>query len=480
MAVVGKKRKTGITYYAVFNWQGKQVWEPAGKDKREAGRIEKRFLDQVANGTYLPGGQNGATTVSQYMRQWLDGRGNRTAANDRSRLEKYVLTKEDFCGMPIADVRPKHVIALIAALKKTIGERTKAPLSPKSVANTYTAIRTMFRDAQIAELIAVSPCVIPRGVVRHRTVTKKVPYERDEASKLVRDLRVESNKRVFAAMLFFTGMRTGEVAGRRWKHWLREAKPLTALQVDTQFDDQPLKTAEEVGEQPRMVPVHPELSELLAWWWSEGYEQFYCRKPSLHGFILPMESNIEAPHTNSSAYRILRTACKRAEVQLRGVHSTRRTFISLARRAGARKDVVERITHNARGDIVDVYTFWDWKPLCEAVTLVTLDEATGVSAEISAPAAVAESKWSRGGSKQRSSHTTSQIQPEVVDPQGQHGGLNSPRNPDHAAGLAARQGHAPLRKAAVGLAALRALEADFDRLWAEDLGVELPEAGGTK
>ncbi|MFC1643416.1 hypothetical protein ACFL5O_12175 [Myxococcota bacterium] len=36
---------------------------------------------------------------------------------------------------------------------------------------------------------------------------------------------------------------------------------------------------------------------------------------------------------------------------------------SLARRDGARQDVLERITHNAAGDIMDRYTAFDWEPL---------------------------------------------------------------------------------------------------------------------
>jgi hypothetical protein len=46
----------------------------------------------------------------------------------------------------------------------------------------------------------------------------------------------------------------------------------------------------------------------------------------------------------------------------------------LARRGGARKDVLERITHNASGDIIDRYTTFDWLPLCEAVSCLKIRE----------------------------------------------------------------------------------------------------------
>jgi hypothetical protein len=42
-------------------------------------------------------------------------------------------------------------------------------------------------------------------------------------------------------------------------------------------------------------------------------------------------------------------------------------MITWARRGGARSDVLERVTHNAAGAIIDQYTHFDWEPLCEAV-----------------------------------------------------------------------------------------------------------------
>lgn len=49
----------------------------------------------------------------------------------------------------------------------------------------------------------------------------------------------------------------------------------------------------------------------------------------------------------------LRRECKALDIPGGRTHDTRHTFISLARRGGAQKEVVERITHNSAGDIVD-------------------------------------------------------------------------------------------------------------------------------
>jgi len=48
-------------------------------------------------------------------------------------------------------------------------------------------------------------------------------------------------------------------------------------------------------------------------------------------------------------------------------HDLRRTFITLAQVDGARRDLLESVTHGPRGDIVSVYTSFPWPALCEEV-----------------------------------------------------------------------------------------------------------------
>jgi hypothetical protein len=95
------------------------------------------------------------------------------------------------------------------------------------------------------------------------------------------------------------------------------------------------------------------------------------------------------PHTRSSAYKAWRRSCARVGVDNLSLHSTRQTFITIARRQGARKDVLERVTHNAKGDMVDQYTHWDWAPLCEAVGAFRCD------AKCDASDSRAKNKWRR-------------------------------------------------------------------------------------
>jgi integrase len=115
------------------------------------------------------------------------------------------------------------------------------------------------------------------------------------------------------------------------------------------------------------VPVHPFLERALSEWWASGFELTYCRKPLPTDFIVPRTTNGRNQSAHS-AYESFQTALERLGIENRTLHACRNTFISLARRAGARADVLEKVTHNARGSVFDCYTSFDWAPLCEAVS----------------------------------------------------------------------------------------------------------------
>src|SRR6266568_2930268 len=57
-------------------------------------------------------------------------------------------------------------------------------------------------------------------------------------------------------------------------------------------------------------------------------------------------------------------------------HDLRRTFITLAQVDGARRDILERVTHNPRsGAAIDLYTSYPWASLCEEVAKLKVSRA---------------------------------------------------------------------------------------------------------
>jgi hypothetical protein len=76
-------------------------------------------------------------------------------------------------------------------------------------------------------------------------------------------------------------------------------------------------------------------------------------------------------------------------VRHRRGHDLRRTFITLAQVDGARRDLLETITHGPRGNIINVYTTFPWPALCAEVAKLRIDKLpagvtkTGVAKPIS-------------------------------------------------------------------------------------------------
>jgi integrase len=372
MAVVERRTSKGIkVYWVAFYFEGKQKWERSGTDERQAEALDRRRKREVASGTYAPE-HTPTMPVSAWLKDWASKRTNRNAEDDRSLITRFLLSPErEWLGsLPIEDVRARHSNRLVQELKVTVSEETGKPLSEKYVSNIYGLFATSMHDARLAELLFVDPCVLKRGLLRRKARRGvRLPYDVEAIHKILRCPDLEA--RMLATIALFTGEREGEVCGQRWRDWDRHSSPLGCLSVLVQYDDRPLKSERGKGEHPRKVPVHPLLAQALDTWHREGFELVYCRKPTPSDRIVPRTMDGK-PHTKSSAYKLWRRACRLSEVDNLSLHSTRHTFVTQCRRGGAPKDVVEQITHNAGGTIVDQYTHWEWGPLCDAVLCLKL------------------------------------------------------------------------------------------------------------
>jgi integrase len=363
MGLFKRDRAGGKVVWGIaFQWEKEQQQELVGS-KVDAKRILTQRLREVREGTYSPEHKTGAVTCRMFAKTWGDKRTNKTARDDRTRLTKHFVP---YLGdMKLEDVRPRHIIEWIGKLV------TAKTIAPSSIHNVYGNVSTMFRDAVIAELIASTPCVIHERVLPPLPAKEPGIYEKPSVVKLLTHPDVHSDRRIFYWLAFFTGMRHGEIAGRRWKHIDWEPEPLASLDIRTQYNDQPLKSPD--GEpRPRVAPIHPLLRAALEEWRDVGFPKLFGRRPRPEDFIVPSRRGPGHHKTVRRSLKNIRLDCKAADVPPLTFHRTRDTFISLCRRAGADKDNVRRITHNPKGDIVDAYTHMDWDPLCAAVSVINL------------------------------------------------------------------------------------------------------------
>ncbi len=251
----------------------------------------------------------------------------------------------------------------------------RGELAAKTIRNVHGVLRSMLELARFEEVIVTNPASLPRGKLPRVAKKRKPRFSREELWQLLTDPAIPDWRRVFYALMGLGGLRLGEASGRRWRDYDTDTSGLGALLVHSQYDDQPLKTADD-GEdtRERLVPVHPALADILDRWRREGFAALYGRHPSPDDWLCP-DPRTGNPRTQNQAVKALYRDLARIGIphrepgstKGRACHAFRHTFISLARSDGARKDVLERVTHNARGDVVDGYTDWEWTALSEAV-----------------------------------------------------------------------------------------------------------------
>ncbi len=383
MAVVTRNRKSGKTYYVKFVWNGEDVWEPAGRDKRFARSLNRQRLQEVREGNYQPR-VSADPLVGEYCRDWIGKRKVRSRDDEERALEKAVQSRSWLTGLRMSQVRGGHVFQLLDELEATTKEDGK-PISPKYVANIYAVVAQVFLDAEQREVIVRSPFrSVPRKRVQRKSKKRRSIYALDAIPALIAGLNVHASSRVFAALAFFLGGREGELCGLTFADWDRSAAPLTAMRINKQYDGRPLKSdKQEAGEHERVIPVHPLLEQMLRAWWEHGFEMVHARAPMLADPIVParaggrrksraLDADPGPHHTKSSAYKMWRKACVAAEVANVSLHSTRHTFITLACRRSP-KEVVEVLTHNAKGEVIDIYNHKQWEDLCQVIALISLE-----------------------------------------------------------------------------------------------------------
>lgn len=335
------------------------------KARRYLARLEARIHASVAIG--LAAGMQSGTpvTVNQYADKWIkDRRPLRlaTLSDDETRLKRHVLPT--LGSFALHEVRPRHIRDLVLKL------RAEGSLAPRTIHHVFHAVKAMSHAAVADELLDATPCVLSRGVLPKKV--DKDPswrataiYTRAEVESLISDARIPEDRRVLYALKALAGVRHSEAAGLTWRQYDPTLDPLGRVALE--------RTKTQV---PRSVPVHPTLARLLAEWKLAGFERTYGRQPTSEDLIVPT-LNFTA-RANHEAPKQLRQDLATLGLRPRRGHDLRRTFITLAQVDGARRDLLETVTHGPRGDIVSVYTTFPWPALCDEVKKLRIELREGL------------------------------------------------------------------------------------------------------
>ena len=349
-------------WLAFKDGQGKRCYRSAGLSKgeeKQAQRLLEEVEAQVERGEVLEVEDLSEITVTQYAKKWVDGRRDRVKTIDDEERRLKLHTLPHIGHFKVRAVRPRHLRDWVLKL------RAGGKLAPRTIITTYSAARTMFRDAVVDEIIDANPCVLSKGVLPKKEDKdpewrSKAIYTREEVQQLISDSRILPDRRVFYALKALTGGRHGELVALRWKHYDDTEQPLGKLIIASSYQRKGTKTGV-----TREVPVHPVLAEMLQEWRDHGFKELVGRKPETDDFIIPTRNL--TMRDKKDAFDALKLDLKTLGFRERRGHDLRRTFISLSLVDGARRDLLEVVTHGTRGDIISVYSTFPWPALCAEV-----------------------------------------------------------------------------------------------------------------
>ena len=317
-------------------------------------------------------------TVALYAERWIAERKRRDIGSAQDDAGRLAHALPIIGSLRLDEVRTRHIRDLVRGLKARSGPAADQ-LAPRTARHVFSVTKTMFSDAVVDELIETSPCLLKKGELPKKmdkdpTWRSGAVFTRSELEQLLSDDRIPLDRRVINAILFVAGLRFGELAALKWSAYDAEMAPLGKLLVAWSYDFKKKRLKYVKSGVPREVPVHPTLATVLAEWRRTGWEAMMGRPPTADDLVMPPR-----PEATDEPYRNVNRALRRFTEDLdrlglrrRRQHDLRRSYVSIAMADGARKEMLERTSHGARGEIIDMYNTPPWAAVCDEVAKIRI------------------------------------------------------------------------------------------------------------
>ena len=378
---------------------GTEVNEKGASTESATEHLLKMREKDVASGCWsaLPAasGAGGVPTFTEYATRHDAHRRSKGKAlaldgTEHGRINKHVVP---IIGKVLMDrFEREHIAGVLESLMEKI---EKGELAPSTVLNIYGDLRVLFKRAvRIDKFLAESPCTLSLDLDELPQKRDKDPRWRKTAKFARKELlmvipfhagnHIPADRHMIYALAYFGFMRTGEAAGRRWLDWDEMQEPLEQILVATQYNDKETKTR-----RPRMLPVHPALSQMLREFRDHWWPILYGRRPRPEDFIVPVRGRgkprADKPRpcrSKQDVYKLLQADLVKLGLRRRRQHDFRRTMISDAQAGGCNRQALKDISHGAKGDIISDYTTFDWEDLCAVILCVKFELPTQHAPEL--------------------------------------------------------------------------------------------------
>ena len=181
----------------------------------------------------------------------------------------------------------RHVVDLFHKLR-TDRERN---LAQRTIYNTYTVVAALFRDAKLADLIEQTPCILDERqlgplVDKDPEWRNEAVFARDEVETIISDARIPADRQMVYALELLAGVRPGEAAALRWRHYDPTVTPLGKILVAKSYNTRGNIEKTTKTDAVKHIPVHPVLAAMLAQWRVGGWPEMMGRAPGPDDLIV--------------------------------------------------------------------------------------------------------------------------------------------------------------------------------------------------
>jgi integrase len=302
-------------------------------------------------------------TVASYFREWIATKKalvRKAQLRDYDRhFRRYILPR--LGGVPLSELRPRDIRGLQSELLTSNSEKTKKPLSVKTVKNVISgSLRAMITQAVADEEIT-------RELFAGVTWPAWSPPEPDPFSEEERDTVLRwfagasfgfpaaagSTKRrwlphppfhAYVHVLFWNFLRPSEASGLWWGDVDLEEGLVYVRRSRHSYEYGAPKTRSA----RRTVELHPETAHLL-----RAVQPVRC-EPTTPVFLNTMGTLIEPKNFSEHWYRALRSL----GLRMRGLYTTKATAVTPALRRGVRIEWLEAQTGVAYATLRKHYARW--------------------------------------------------------------------------------------------------------------------------
>ena len=170
--------------------------------------------------------------------------------------------------------------------------------------------------------------------------------------------------------MFLAGLRFGEVSALSWRHFEPAKKPLGRLVVAAAYNTRRRTIGLTKTQTTRAHPIHPALAAFLETWRGKGWPFFFGRAPNSDDLIVP--SRTGRPRSNNHMKNKFDEDLAKLGLRKRRQHDARKTWLTQLVADGARREILERITHARKTDVMSGYIEFEWPTLCAEVAKWTL------------------------------------------------------------------------------------------------------------